>query len=363
MKTVTIVGARPQFIKLAPMTRALRAAGDTDIVVHTGQHYDTNMSDVFFSELEIPPPEYNLDVGSGTHGVQTGEMLRKIEAVLMKERPSWVIVYGDTNSTLAGALAASKLSMKIAHVEAGLRSFDRRMPEEINRVLTDHLADLLLCPSDTAATNLRNEGVMGTVEIVGDIMTDALRFAKEKLALDHSIVRRLSMRPGEYLLATVHRQENADSLRRLTELFEVFAELRLPIVFPVHPRTAHMIAVHKLIVPDNIMRIEPVGYLDMVALMEYAKMILTDSGGMQKEAYWLGIPCVTLRENTEWVETVASGWNILVGTDREAILKAVSEFVKPDSRPELYGDSHVAERCVLALERYRCDQEPFTHQV
>jgi UDP-GlcNAc3NAcA epimerase len=352
MKILTIVGARPQFIKQAPMSRALRMAGYTEIIVHTGQHYDNNMSEIFFSELGIPQPDYNLDVGSGLHGAQTGEMLKRIELLLMEERPAWTMVYGDTNSTLAGALAAAKLSMKLVHVEAGLRSFDRRMPEEINRVLTDHLADLLLCPGATAAANLAREGVVGAVEIVGDIMMDSLQFAQEALVFDHSIVHRLSLTPGGYFLATIHRQENTDNAGHLSALVETFAELKAPVVFPMHPRTKKMIASTGIHIPDNVMQIEPLGYLDMVALMEYAELILTDSGGMQKEAYWLGVPCVTLRETTEWIETVEHGWNILAGTDRKKIVECVTGFSKPLSRPPLYGDGHVAERCIAALERY-----------
>ena len=356
MKIVTIVGARPQFIKLAPMDRVLRNTGHTDIIVHTGQHYDRNMSEVFFSELDIPQPDYNLDVGSGSHGVQTGEMLKKIEEILLIEHPSWVVVYGDTNSTLAGALAAAKLRMKITHIEAGLRSFDRRMPEEINRVLTDHISDLLLCPSDTAVANLKLEGVRGVVEMVGDIMTDALKYAKQKLESDHCLVHQLLLTPGEYILATIHRAENADDIHHLSELLNAFADLRIQIVFPVHPRTKHQIISNNIVVPNNVMQIDPVGYLDMVALMEYAKIVLTDSGGMQKEAYWLGVPCVTLRESTEWVETIENGWNILAGTNRQKIVDAVSEFVVPQMRPVLYGDGHIAQRCVYALEHYHQGQ-------
>jgi UDP-GlcNAc3NAcA epimerase len=349
MKIVTIVGARPQFIKIAPMCRALRRAGHADLIVHTGQHYDSNMSDVFFSQLNIPHPDYNLGVGSGSHGYQTAEMLRKIEPILLKEEPDWTLVYGDTNSTLAGALAAVKLMRKVAHIEAGLRSFDRRMPEEINRVLTDHCADLLLCPSEAALGNLKAEGVHGAVELVGDIMSDSLQYIKEASHADHSIVRRLRLTPEEYLVVTVHRQENADDERHLSELLKAFSDLKTPIVFPVHPRTRCMIASMKLEVPDNVMQIDPVGYPDMVALMESAKYVLTDSGGLQKEAYWLGVPCFTLRENTEWVETIETGWNMLVGTDRRTIVDAVTHFSAPQSHPVLYGDGRVAQRCVDAL--------------
>lgn len=352
MKIVTIVGARPQFIKMAPMGRALRSVGHTEIIVHTGQHYDSNMSDVFFSELGIPRPDYFLAVGSGMHGAQTGEMLKRIELVLLKEQPAWTVVYGDTNSTLAGALAAAKLSMKVAHVEAGLRSFDRRMPEEINRILVDHLADLLLCPAEKAAENLREDGVNGKIEVVGDIMTDSLAYVRERLIFDHSIVHELQLPPREYLLATVHRQENADQPAHLSALFEAFAELGCPIVFPVHPRTRKMIEANGLRVPGNVVQIDPLGYLDMVALMEYAKFILTDSGGMQKEAYWLGVPCVTLRESTEWWETLDTGWNTLVGVDRKKIVETITGFREPKDRPPLYGDRHVAERCIDALVRY-----------
>jgi UDP-GlcNAc3NAcA epimerase len=351
VKTATIVGARPQFIKIAPMSRALRSAGHTDIIIHTGQHYDANMSAVFFSELDIPSPHYNLDVGSGTHGFQTGEMLKGIEHILMDERPSVVIVYGDTNSTLAGALAAAKLLITTIHVEAGLRSFDRRMPEEINRVVTDHLADILFCPGEAAAENLRNEGVHEGVHIVGDIMADALLYARHKRNGAHAVLERLGVCAGEYLLATVHRAENADDTERLLRLLNAFEELKTPIVFPIHPRTRNVLASHRIILPENVLPIEPVGYLDMTELTEHARYVLTDSGGLQKEAYWLGVPCFTLRESSEWVETIDNGWNTLVGTDTRRIVDTVARYTPPLTRPVLYGDGQAAGRCTALIER------------
>jgi len=356
VKVVTIVGARPQFIKAAPVSRALRQQ-HTEMLVHTGQHYDENMSAVFFAELDLPQPDVNLGVGSGSHGVQTAAMLAGIEAVLLAEKPDWVLVYGDTNSTLAGALAAAKLHIPVAHVEAGLRSFNRAMPEEINRVLTDHVADLLFCPSQTAVDNLAAEGITRGVHLVGDVMADALAYAAERASTHSDILHRLGVTEKGFLLATVHRAENTDNPAQLRAILDAFAAIDETIVFPVHPRTRTRIealASH-LPIPNsqfpipNLKSIAPVGYLDMVRLMQAAQMILTDSGGIQKEAYWLGTPCVTLRDETEWVETVETGWNVLAGANTVRITAAVREFVLPESRPALYGDGRVAARIVGSL--------------
>lgn len=345
MKVVTIVGARPQFIKAAPVSRALRQQ-HTEILVHTGQHYDDNMSAIFFEELDIPEPDYNLGIGSGSHGAQTGAMLAAIEQVLVKEQPDWVLVYGDTNSTLAGALAAAKLHIKIAHVEAGLRSFNRAMPEEINRVVADHLSDLLFCPSQTAVDNLTVEGILRGVHLVGDVMIDALAYAVERAQSRSQILQKLGLTAKKYLLVTVHRAENTDNADRLMNILNALDALSETIVFPVHPRTRLIIQGMNYNPKSHVSLIEPVGYLDMVQLEQSARMILTDSGGIQKEAYWLSIPCITLRDETEWVETVQVGWNVLVGANTDAIVRAVRSFEPPVSHGTLYGDGKTSERIV-----------------
>lgn len=348
-KIVTIVGARPQFIKAAPVSRVLRQRHG-EVLVHTGQHYDENMSAVFFDELDLPQPDYNLSVGSSSHGAQTAAMLTGIEQVLLEEKPDWTLIYGDTNSTLAGALAAAKLHIRVAHVEAGLRSFNRRMPEEINRVLADHVSDLLFCPSQTAVDNLAAEGISRGVHMVGDVMADALAFASARARTHSDILQRLSLTEKGFLLATIHRAENTDDADRLRAILDAFAASDDPIVFPLHPRTrARIEALNLKSRIQNLQCIEPVGYLDMVRLEQAARMILTDSGGIQKEAYWLGVPCVTLRDETEWVETVRAGWNVLVGANTERIVADVQQWVQPEKRPALYGDGQAAERIVEYL--------------
>jgi UDP-GlcNAc3NAcA epimerase len=351
VKIVSIVGARPQFIKAAAVSRELREQ-HVEILVHTGQHYDYEMSGVFFDGLEIPPPDINLGVGSGSHGAQTGAMLEGIEDVLVSERPDCLLIYGDTNSTLAGALAASKLSVPIAHVEAGLRSFNRRMPEEINRVVADHLSELLLCPSETAKGNLALEGITANVHVVGDVMLDVLNWAKQRVDRNPpEVLHRLGLGKRSYLLATVHRSENTDDLSRLSSILDAFNALDEPVVFPVHPRTRKAIASGNYRVAPLVQLIDPVGYLEMVTLTDSARLVLTDSGGLQKEAYWLGVPCVTLREETEWVETVEAGWNKLTGSDWEKIVNTVRSFAPPSIRPSLYGVGCAARTCVSLLER------------
>ena len=318
IKCLTIVGARPQFVKASVVSRQFRDSGQVrEILVHTGQHYDENMSEVFFREMDILSPHYNLNIGSGPHGVQTGRMLEAIEGVIVKERPDWVLVYGDTNSTLAGSLAAVKLHVPVAHVEAGLRSFNRKMPEEINRVVTDHLATLLFAPTDAAMANLATEGI-GDAAVVnsGDVMYDAALYYGEKAVRESDILNRLSLSKSSYVLATVHRAENTDNAERLEEIFLSLAELatRIPVVLPLHPRTRVTLARHGLdsTVPRGFKIVDPLGYLDMVMLEMNAAAIATDSGGVQKEAFFHGVPCVTLRAETEWVELVESGWNRLV---------------------------------------------------
>jgi UDP-GlcNAc3NAcA epimerase len=348
MKVVTVVGARPQFIKAAPVSRELRKA-HTEVLVHTGQHYDGNMSAVFFEELDIPAPDYNLGVGSGPHGAQTGAMLAGIEEILVKEQPDWVLVYGDTNSTLAGALAAVKLHIPVAHVEAGLRSYNRTMPEEINRVVTDHVSELLLCPSQTAVTNLRREGISTGVHLVGDVMADALDLAAERARTRSTILQRLGLAEHTYLLATVHRAENTDDPARMRSILAAFDELDEPLVFTAHPRTKRVLQVLGYRPKQHMRLIEPVGYMDMVRLEEGARLILTDSGGVQKEAYWLRVPCVTLRKETEWVETVEAGWNTLAGTDTHQVVEAVRAATPGACHPLLYGDGKAAQRVAECL--------------
>lgn len=331
MKIVTVIGARPQFIKAWPVTMALQQAGIEEVVVHTGQHYDYQMSEVFFQELEIPKPNVNLEVGSGPHGRQTGLMMERIESVLLQEKPDWLLVYGDTNSTLAAALAAAKLHVPIAHVEAGLRSFNRKMPEELNRILTDHVSTLLFCPTESSVQNLDREGITAGVHEVGDVMLDALVTARERSRTRSDVLNRLSLKAKSYAVATIHRAENTDSEEQLRNLFTAFADLDVPVVLPIHPRTRNVLESQ---LPDvlasakrNLQIIDPLGYLDMVCLTGNARVVLTDSGGLQKEAFWLGVPCITLRTETEWVETVKAGGNIVTGCDAEKIKAAWHHFL------------------------------------
>jgi UDP-GlcNAc3NAcA epimerase len=349
MKILTVVGARPQFVKAAAVSHALRE-NHTEVLVHTGQHYDPHMSEVFFRELDIPEPDYNLEVGSAGHSVQTGEMLIRLEPIFLQEKPDWVLVYGDTNSTLAGALVASKLHIPVAHVEAGLRSFNRGMPEEINRILTDHISQLLFCPGQKAVDNLKLEGVTSGVYVVGDVMYDAVLRHSEAAAKKSTILNLLELKLKQYLLATVHRAANVDDPNTLLNLLETFALLGETVVFPVHPRTRKVIQTTGFLPGPNIILIEPVGYLDMLWLEQNARMILTDSGGVQKEAYWVGTPCVTLRTETEWVETVESGWNVVVSTHRERILHAVRHVSLPAIHPNLFGDGFASQKIVRLLE-------------
>ncbi len=345
MKIASIVGARPQFIKCAPVSRELRKEHE-EILVHTGQHYDHGMSAVFFEELAIPEPDYNLGIGSGTHGRQTGAMLGAIEDVLEREEPDMVLVYGDTNSTLAGALAAAKMHVPVAHVEAGLRSFDRRMPEEVNRVLTDHASDILFCPTATAVRNLAAEGVTEGVFLVGDVMVDAMNHNRTIAEERSRILEDVGVRPGEYLAVTVHRPSNTDDRENMTAIIGALGEAGVPVVFPVHPRTQKFLRGYGLLaaMPENIRITEPLGYLDMLRLMAHAKRILTDSGGVQKEAYMLGVPCITLRENTEWVETVEAGWNVLVGAEREGIVDAIRQFSPGFLQKKIFGEGDASLR-------------------
>jgi len=346
MKIFTVIGARPQFIKAAPVSFALREKGIQEFILHTGQHYDYQMSQVFFDEMGIPTPDINLEVGSGNQGQQTGRMLIGIEEALIQEKPDYVLVYGDTNSTLAGALAAVKLHIPVAHVEAGLRSFNRFMPEEHNRVLTDHCADMLFCPTKTALRNLEKEGFTNGVHLVGDVMYDAVlqfgEMAKEK----SRILQDLGVEPKKYLLATVHRQSNTDNLNHLKNILEAFSEIEETIVFPVHPRTRKKIEEANLINRKdgikNVKMIDPIGYLDMLMLEQSARLIMTDSGGIQKEAYFYSVPCVTLRTETEWIETVEMGWNILAGDNKKAIINAVYHNWSTNQTIMIFGDGRAS---------------------
>jgi UDP-GlcNAc3NAcA epimerase len=384
MKICSIIGARPQFIKAAMVSRAIRehnvrVTGHglriTETLIHTGQHYDYQMSQVFFDQLEIPEPNYHLEVGSGTHGDQTGRMLAAIEKVLMDEKPDAVLVYGDTNSTLAGALAAAKLHFPVGHVEGGMRSFNRRMPEEINRVLTDHVAKWHFCATETAVKNLKNEGITEGVHLVGDVMYDAVMLYKD-VANDRSkILEQLQLIPvtsygsrvTKYALATVHRAENTDDPIRLRNIMEALVEIskEMPVVFPVHPRTRKAIEnarLRDLIKMDGspvtghgsrkcgVMAVDPLSYIDMLRLESSASVILTDSGGMQKEAFWLRVPCVTMRDETEWVETVEAGWNNVVGADKQAIVSATlcALDMRKEGRPHL-GSSEASYEILRRL--------------
>ena len=352
MKIATIIGARPQFIKAGVVSRELKKHSDvTEVIIHTGQHYDYNMSDIFFKELEIPFPDYSLNVGSGTHGVQTAKMLSKIEEVLIKENPDWVLVYGDTNSTLAGALAAVKLHQKVAHIEAGLRSFNRLMPEEINRILTDRISDVLLAPTQTAVNELNKEGLSENTYFVGDVMFDSVLFYKDKILKKISDYKIFNL-PKEYYLATIHRAENTDFPDRLQSILDAFSELDKKVILPLHPRTKNIIKNFK--VSSNIKIIEPVSYLQMLALVINSSKVLTDSGGLQKESYFLNKHCVTLRNETEWLETLSNDWNIIVGADKNKIVQATLKKDLQSSQFNAFGDGYSANKIVKILrERYK----------
>jgi UDP-N-acetylglucosamine 2-epimerase len=353
MKIATIIGARPQFIKAAAVSRRLRRR-HREILIHTGQHYDDEMSGVFFRQLDIPEPTYALGIGSGTHGAQTGKMLAEIERVLLDERPDWVLVYGDTNSTLAGALAGAKLHIPVAHIEAGLRSFNRRMPEETNRVVTDHISSLLLCPSQVAVSHLAAEGICKGVRLVGDVMGDAFADARRRATRESRIHEERSLKPGQYWLATLHRAENTDDRARLEAIvraFDAIGSAEIPVVFAVHPRTRKSLETLAWCNGDGVRLLAPLSYLDMVALQVGARGILTDSGGVQKEAYWAGVPCTTLRDETEWTETVELGWNALAGADTNQIVATAFRDAPPRERPTLYWDGNAADAVVEALDQ------------
>jgi UDP-GlcNAc3NAcA epimerase len=341
-KIITILGARPQFIKAAAVSARFKGHFN-EILVHTGQHYDPNMSDVFFEELSIPKPKYHLNVGSGSHGAMTGAMLAEIEKVLETEKPDFVLVYGDTNSTLAGALAASKMLIPVIHVEAGLRSFNKAMPEEQNRILTDHISDILFAPTQTAVNHLKTEGITKGVHLAGDVMYDGIlhftKIAEEK----STILDEIGLPEKSYLLCTIHRAENTNDINRLRSIFEALSESGETIVLPLHPRTLKYVKEYDINLGVNIRIIEPVGYLDMVLLESKAKKIVTDSGGIQKEAFFLGVPCITMRDETEWVETVENGWNVIVGADKTKIKEAILNFHPTEERKTYFGEGNAAE--------------------
>jgi UDP-N-acetylglucosamine 2-epimerase len=360
IKVTTIVGARPQFVKAATVSRAIATHNINstkpvieETIIHTGQHYDEGMSSIFFRELNIPVPAYNLGIGSGSHGLQTGKMLMAIEEILIKNRPDLVLVYGDTNSTLAGALAAAKLKLSVAHIEAGLRSFIQWMPEEINRVLTDKISRFLLCPSHTAVYNLQNEGITTGVSYVGDVMYDALKYVLSGAVQNSGIIERLGLKEKNYLLVTVHRAENTDDPYRLKNIMAALDQIDETIIMPVHPRTKKQLNKVSYTPKSHIILTEPYGYIDMISLAKSARMLLTDSGGMQKEAYWLKVPCMTLRFETEWMETVEAGWNVLAGSNTERILEVYTNFSLrgnvPKYHPNIYGDGNAAANCIREL--------------
>jgi len=359
MRICSVVGARPQFVKAAVVSRKLREVGE-EILVHTGQHYDEELSDVFFDELEIPEPDYNLGVESDTHGRQTAKMIAGLEPVVEAVEPDVLLLYGDTNSTLAGAIVGSKRETLVAHVEAGLRSENRTMPEEINRILTDHAADLCFAPSEAAVCNLRAEGITDGIYRTGDVMYDAILDARERAHRRSSILEEHGLETNEFVLATVHRASNTDDRENLAAIIDGLASSSRPVVFPAHPRTVTRLREHGLWerATADLYVIDPLGYLDFVRLLDAAERVATDSGGVQKEAFFLGTQCLTLREETEWIETVDCGWNRLVGPNRTRIREALAADWEPTSNPRPYGDGTAGEQIVRLLEDQRVADEP-----
>ncbi len=355
MRILTAVGARPQFIKAAPVNLALQAAGHEDVIVHSGQHYDDSMSEVFFRELGIPAPQRNLNAGSGSHAEQTAAMLVGYEKAILDYSPDLVLVHGDTNSTLAAALAACKLGVALAHNEAGLRSFNKSMPEEYNRLLTDHCSDLLFCPTYSASLRLQREGISAGVYVVGDVMADTARIFSDAAA-GRDIPQSFGLTPGAYALATLHRAYTIDDAARVRRALQALGRIGLPVLLPLHPRMRARMEKEELIVPRQLVLTDPLGYLDMTAALKSAHMVFTDSGGLQKEAYIHGVPCVTLRPETEWTETVEAGWNRIVDLDEALIAEAAACRWWPAERPELFGDGHAAERILEHITVFRKSQ-------
>ena len=350
MKILTVIGARPQFIKAAAVSNTIRKQHE-EVLVHTGQHYDENMSKVFFDELRIPKPNYDLGLGSGGHGEQTGAMLIKLEELYLKEKPDMVLVYGDTNSTLAGALCASKMLIPVAHIEAGLRSFNKNMPEEQNRILTDHVSKYLFVPTTSAIKNLSYEGITKNVHNVGDVMFDAILNFTEISKEKSKIMERLCLVKGEYILTTIHRAENTNDINRLRSIIEALNESQQKIILPLHPRTKKFINDYGLIFSKSIKVIDPVGYLDMISLEVHCKKIITDSGGVQKEAFFMNKPCVTIRDETEWIETVENGWNIVAGTDKAKILDGIFNFMPNSPQQSIFGDGNATEKILKIISK------------
>ncbi len=348
MKILSVVGARPQFIKLGPLSRELRREYQ-EIIIHTGQHYDHEMSDLIFEQLEIPKPDLNLEIGSGSHGSQTGQMLVGIEEEILNHQPDMVLSFGDTNSTLAACLAASKLQVPSLHIEAGLRSFNRSMPEEINRVVADHTADLLFAPTNEAVKNLENEGLREKTVLTGDIMADSVRFVQSKIGKNRYNGR-------AYHLLTLHRPYNVDDPEKLSKLFRELGSINTDIIFPAHPRTQHVIQEHQVKVPGNIELIPPQGYTDFHGLLKYASKVITDSGGLQKEAYIAGKPCITVRPETEWVETIEAGWNMLLDITDPDFAGKIESFNPTGNRPDLYGNQ-VAKRMVQEIGKFLAEKK------
>ena len=350
MRVVTLVGARPQFIKASMVSRALVTEEVEEVIVHSGQHYDRHVSQIFFDELEIPEPFVNLKVGSGSHAVQTGQIMERFESLLLElGSVDWVLVYGDTNTTLAGALVAAKLNIPIAHVEAGLRSFNRRMPEEVNRVITDSISEVLFCPTETSIENLEREGITSGVYFAGDVMYDATLHFSQVADLKQNIEDDTILGPAGYYLATVHRASNTDDKRRLYEILQGLSSLSAPVILPLHPRTKAKLEGE--VIPDNILIQEPVGYLQMLKLIKHANAVLTDSGGLQKEAFWLKKPCITLREETEWVETLEGGWNQLVEAERSAIQDAIKRIPPENAHQKMFGLPHEGTASTFIAQR------------
>ncbi|MFB6139858.1 MAG: non-hydrolyzing UDP-N-acetylglucosamine 2-epimerase [Halosimplex sp.] len=351
MRVLSLVGARPQFVKEMPVSRALRERHE-EVLVHTGQHYDEELSEVFFEELDLPRPDHELGVGSGDHAEQTAAVVDRLAPLVEREDPDALVLYGDTNSTLGGAIVGSKRDLVVAHVEAGLRSGVRSMPEEVNRILTDHASDVLFTPTERAAENLEREGLGERGYWTGDVMYDAMEWASDVADRAVDVREAYGVEPGEYVLATVHRPRNADDHDRLSAIVDALAAVDGPVVFPVHPRTEQTLESFRLWdrATSELTVIDPVGYLEFVALLSNARAVATDSGGVQKEAFFAGRPCVTLRGETEWTETVATGWNRLVGADEESIVDALTDVSVPDERPTPYGDGHAAERILARLE-------------
>ena len=353
-KILSIIGARPQFIKYSSISNLLKKKFN-EILIHTGQHYDYNMSKVFFDGLNIPSPKYNLKIGSGLHSKQTGMMMVKLEEIMLKEKPDVVMVFGDTNTTLAGSLASVKLKIKLAHIEAGLRSFNKSMPEEINRICTDHISDFLFCPSKDSVINLKNEGITKNVFDVGDIMKDTIVNNKKFIKIRYSVLSKSNNLKRPYYYITIHRQENTDNIGILKNLLDNLGKTGMISYFPVHPRTKKVITSNKIKIPENIILLEPLNYLDNLTFQKYSEIIFTDSGGVQKEAYYLGVPCITLREETEWKELVKFGYNKVVGHSKNKLLNAVKYFKKNDinfNLHKLYGDGKTAKKIVKIIENF-----------